>query len=368
MRLAYDLRYAADHFPGIGTHAWALGRALIDRGHFERIALLWDPRARNTRFPVASLRAEPRVSLHEVAVPALSWRTAHATGRWLERSDVDVYLSPFWLCPQGTRVPCVLTLHDVLPLLPMGGASAPRRWAYRWAMRRAASAAAVLTSSRFSHDEILASTTIPGDRLHIVPLGVAPPATTARRPARAPDPPFALTVGANRVHKGLETLAAVWQRFAGTPPLPLVNAGENAPGRFSLAELERSEAGVRVLGTVPPDELEWLYAHATLVLIPTRYEGFGLPLLEAAARGAAVIASDIPALREIGEGVARFVPVADVEGWERAIRDLAGDEARRQRMIADGRRRAADFGIAACAQRVEAILDRVGRAPRTVPA
>ena len=57
-------------------------------------------------------------------------------------------------------------------------------------------------------------------------------------------------VGANRVHKGLDTLAAAWRAFAGAPPLTLVGAGANAPGRFSLADAEREVPGVRALGPV----------------------------------------------------------------------------------------------------------------------
>src|SRR4029077_11199211 len=120
-------------------------------------------------------------------------------------------------------------------------------------------------------------------------------------------------------------------------PLPLVAAGSKAPGRFSLADVAREVRGVHALGAVTPDELEWLYANATLVLVPSRYEGFGLPLLEAAARGAAVIASDIPALRESGDGVARFVPVGDVAAWSRAIRELAGGRGGRAALGTAGR-------------------------------
>ncbi|HXS83849.1 MAG TPA: glycosyltransferase family 1 protein [Methylomirabilota bacterium] len=368
MRLAYDLRYATDHFPGIGSHAWALGSALAERGRFDEIAFLWDPRATNSRFPVESLRAHPRVRWHELSVPALSWQTAHATGSWLERSGVDAFFSPFWLNPERTRVPCVLTLHDVLALLPKGGLSTPRRWVFGWALGRAVRAAAVVTSSRFSREEILRHTSIPAERLHMVPLGLASPAAGGRRPSRAPEPPFALVVGTNRVHKGHDTLAAVWRRFAGQPPLALVGAGANAPSRFSLGELSASGLAVTALGPVAPDKLEWLYAHATLVLVPSRYEGFGLPLLEAALRGAAVIASDIPALRETGDAVARFVPVGDVAAWERAIRELAADEGERQRMAAAGQQRAAEYDYARCAERVEAILEGVALGPTAVTA
>jgi glycosyltransferase involved in cell wall biosynthesis len=103
-------------------------------------------------------------------------------------------------------------------------------------MRRAATAAAVLTSSRFSRDEILRLTAIPDARLHVLPLGVRRPEVSPVRPAGAPDGPFALTVGAHRPHKGLDTLAAVWREFAGRAPLTWVVAGADASGPGSFAE------------------------------------------------------------------------------------------------------------------------------------
>ena len=359
MRVAYDLRYATDHFPGIGTHAFALASELLARGHLGEITFLWNPRAHNTRFDLGPLRSAPGSRWLEIDVPAMSTSTAHRMGHVLTRLAPDLYLSPFWLRPEGMRVPCVLTLHDVIPLALHDGASVARRWAYGWAMLRAAGAAAVLTSSRFSRDEILRLTRIRADRLHVVPLGVLPAGERMRRPANAPDGPFALTVGANRAHKGLDTLAAVWREFDGAERLELVGAGANAPERFSLVDAAREVRGIRALGQVAPEELEWLYRNATLVLVPSRYEGFGLPLLEAATRGTPVIASDIPALRETGEGVARFVAATDASEWARAIRDLAGDALARDRMRAAGFARAAEYNYANCAERVEALVSQL---------
>jgi len=354
--LAYDLRYATDHFPGIGTHARSLATALLERENLGSVTLLWDPRALNTRFDLEPLRRHPRARWVDVDIPAMGPATARETGRLLSSLGVDVFLSPFWLKPEGTTVPCVLTLHDVIPLALPRLMSWTRRVAYRWAMRRAATAAAVLTSSRFSRDEILRLTAIPDARLHVLPLGVMRPEVPPVRPAGAPDGPFALTVGTHRPHKGLDTLVAVWREFEGRAPLTWVVAGADSPGPGSFAELARGVPGVQALGQVPPEALEWLYRNATLVLMPSRYEGFGLPMLEAAMRGAAIVASDLPPLREIGEGVARFVPPEDAPEWARAIRELCADEDARRGMGAAGPVRAAEYDYARYASHVEQLL------------
>ncbi len=155
-------------------------------------------------------------------------------------------------------------------------------------------------------------------------------------------------------------MAEVWRGFAGAAPLALVWAGAGDRDR-----LERAGAnGVHALGHVSPGELEWLYRNATLVVVPSRYEGFGLPLLEAAARGAAVLASDIPALRETGEGVARFVPAGEASRWAVAIRELSADAPAREAMRAAGRARAAEYGYGRYAESAEALLLELTRGTR----
>ena len=359
MNLVYDLRYATDHFPGIGTYARALAAAVLGREGIESVTLLWDPRARNTRFDLEPLRRHARARWLDVDVAAMAPNTARETGRILSRLDADAYLSPFWIKPEGTDVPCVVTVHDVLPLAQPRVMSWPRRLAFSWAMRRAATAAAVLTVSRFSRDEILRLTPIPADRIHVVASGVPVGWVAPQRPAGVPDGPFALTVGANRPHKGLDTVAAVWRAYGARYPMAWVAAGANVSGRYSIGPLVDGVTGAHVLGQVSPAELEWLYRNATLVLVPSRYEGFGLATLEAAARGAAVVASDITALHETSEGIVRFEPADDVAAWARAIDELTADEAARRRLAAAGPARAAQYDFSGHGEILETLLNDV---------
>src|SRR5262249_39590711 len=147
--------------------AYGLARALLERRGRDRIGLLWDPLARNSRFDIDALRRHPRATWHEVRIPALSELTPFATRPLLLRIAPHAYLRPCWLRRGGTRVPWLLTLHDVIPLALPSATSWLRRSGYRWALGRAARAAAVITSSRFSRDEILRLTTIPSERLHV---------------------------------------------------------------------------------------------------------------------------------------------------------------------------------------------------------
>lgn len=361
MKLVYDLRYATDHYPGIGAHAHALLIALMAVDEGLRFRVLWNPGQRVSRFDPAALAADPRVEWHESSAPALGFGAPFSTGAWLRRIRGDVYLSPFYLQPVLAGMPTVLTLHDAMHLAPEVGSPWGIRVRFALAVAAARGADAVLTSSVFSRDEICRRAAFPRRRLHVVPLGVpAIHADAQERPAKLPAGPFALTVGGNRPHKDLATLARVWRGYGPDAPLTLVSAGP-IDARFPALQAMSGGPRTIALGEVTPGELEWLYAHATMLLFPSRYEGFGLPLVEAAARALPVIASDIPALRESGEGMARFVAVGDDAGWAAAIRELASDGAAREAMRTAGLVRVREFGYERCARAVRAVLDQVTR-------
>src|SRR5690606_7839068 len=100
---------------------------------------------------------------------------------------------------------------------------------------------------------------------------------------------------------------------------------------------------VRVLGAVPDAALAGTVLGATIVVVPSRAEGFGLPVLEAMAAGVPVVHSDVPALVEVGGGAGEVVPAGDEGALAASLRKLLGDQRRRAEMAAAGRRRAAEF-------------------------
>ena len=98
----------------------------------------------------------------------------------------------------------------------------------------------------------------------------------------------------------------------------------SVPDSFAGAEW------VQVVTRVSDAELAWLYGHAAAVLVSSRHEGYGLPVVEALAFGTPVVASDLPALREVGGEAVRYAPVGDVEGFARELASVVDrpDEAR----------------------------------------
>ncbi len=279
--------------------------------------------------------------------------------------------APSVAVPPRSGVPLAVTVHDAAPERFPGAFPARGRRFHRQGLHAAARRAdLVLTVSAAAAEEITTFSTIPPDRIRVVHNGIDPPALSAARRRSIlegwglADRPYVLWVGSLEPRKGVDTLVAAMARLrsrraAGPAEQPLlVLAGY--PGWLSddlLAPPDRAALGseLRQLGPVGEAELWSLYGGASVFAFPSRHEGFGLPVLEAMSQGTAVVASDIPPIREIAGGVARLVAAGDVDAWAGAIEDLLDDEGQRDRSGAAGRVHAAGFGI-----------DRTIRATRAV--
>jgi glycosyltransferase involved in cell wall biosynthesis len=372
MRIAYDLRYASDHFTGIGTHAWELFTRLLELPGNERYVVLWDPRAQHRRYDAPALSRHPRVEWHAHPWHPIRPVDVLRVGRWLRATRPDVYLSPFYLLPWRAPCPCALTLHDVSPLRRPGEQPWLTRLLFRVSMPRTRTADVILTSSAFSRQEIITLLHAPAARVRCVPLGVprtAAPAE-ARRPHALGEGPFALVVGDNRPRKNLAVLARAWALFGAEPPLALVSAGPAFARHPSLPQLaaRAGARGVTGLGWVDGAELEWLYRHATLVLFPSHYEGFGFPLVEAFSRGLPVVAADSATLVEVADGAAALVPPDAPGPWAEAVRRLARDGPAREALRVGGLRRAAALDYTRTAEQTLDVLREVAGTPRSTTA
>jgi glycosyltransferase involved in cell wall biosynthesis len=361
MNVAYDLRYADGHFTGVGTHAYLLLRALLELDGDERYTVLWS-RPRKDRYDVRALADHPRVRWVERDLPTMTPMEPLRLGSWLRALRPDVYLSPFYWLPLGAPCPCLLTIHDLWPLRLHGDLDPVKRAILRHILGVAARARMIVTSSDFSRREIMELMGVPGERVRVTRLGVAPRAAVEpSRPSALAEGPFALVVGDNRPRKNLRLLAQVWAGMGRRPPLGLVGVGPANRAFPSLGELAASLGAEAVsgLGWVSEAELAWLYANATMVLYPTVYEGFGLPLTEAFDRGVPAVASDIPVLREIGEGAVRFVPPSEPDRWREAILGLADSPAERARLKRAGLERARELTYERTAGQVLELLREV---------
>ena len=247
------------------------------------------------------------------------------------------------------RCPCpaVVTVHDLSFERDPSVMPARDRLIFRTVVPRSArKAARVFAVSELTKRDLVELYDIPEEKIVVTPLGVDPAFTPE---GSSPDgEPYALFVGALQPRKdagaAIEALALMGD---GAPRLVLV--GPDKGGRAE-AEHTAGRLGVEVdlRGHVPQEELAALYRGAACLVFPSRYEGFGLPVLEAMASGTPVVATTAGALPEVAGDAAILVeernPVALAGGIERAIAD-------RDRLRAAGLERAGRYSWAETARR-----------------
>ena len=259
---------------------------------------------------------------------------------------VDVFHAPSLAIPAVQDAPLVVTVHDIAFLREPESFTRRGIAFHRRGLEVAhREAAVIITASRFARDELV-DVGFERERIHLAPHGVeirtpeSDDQIDARVRALGLGPRFFVVVGTVEPRKGLDTLGLAMQEVRRREPdLELAIVGPDG----WLAVTGLNAPGLHRLGTVDERTLDALYRRALACAVPSRYEGFGLPALEAMARGCPVVASNATSLPEVVGSAGTLVPVGDVEAWGRALVEVAGDAELRTMMSARGRERAITF-------------------------
>ncbi len=306
----------------------------------------------------------------------LGW-AAVGLPRAARRASVDLIHAPAYTAPLHAAVPTVLTIHDVSYERHPEWYPYRRDWLRRAFYRRSARAAAhILTDSEFSRDEIAAAYGISSDRITVAPLGASGSFRQADPSSLMPVPgrlavPYLLHVGDLHERRNLAVVVNALveaRRRLETPPLSLVLAGIDRGVGHRLAamaaDLGAPEAIVR-LGAVPEPALRALYQNAAALVYPSRYEGFGLPLVEAMASGTPVLASRAASIPEVVGEAGVLLDPDDPRRWVDAIVNVMTDAVLRARLRTDGLARAAMFTWERTARITLEVYQRVAREATT---
>jgi glycosyltransferase involved in cell wall biosynthesis len=210
----------------------------------------------------------------------------------------------------------------------------------------------LLTDSQAVAGELAAAGVAPARvrTIHLGPGHLPPPSVLAAAspPPGTPDR-YGLFVGTLEPRKNLATLLTAWRELrgdggGGAPPLLVVGPrGWRARElRRLLAEAE-GEGWLRYLGYVSPTELAALYRGAAVVALPSLYEGFGMPAVEALAAGAPLVLSDLPVFREVAGDAALYAPARRPDLWRDRLRQVLADDTLRRDLAHRARQRAAHF-------------------------
>ena len=168
--------------------------------------------------------------------------------------------------------------------------------------------------------------------------------------------PFVLVPGGLHFRKNAELILAASKALLEMfPELVIVVVNHSDP--VYLSEAAKLGSRFRMLGFVSDPALRALYGAAQVVWFPSRYEGFGLPVVEAMACGVAVVASEASSIPEIAGGAARLADPADVEAHVGAVASLLETEGERLELAARGQRRAAEFTWTRCSATLKEHFD-----------
>ena len=271
----------------------------------------------------------------------------------LLRAKLDLIHFPHYNLPLFKPGRFVVTVHDLFPFqFPEIHSGPLPRTVNQMLMRNAVRRATrVITPSEASAQAVKASFPDAADRVVAIPEA----ADSRFNPTRNPEgetawqvrfgirPPYIFYLGQWKAYKNLPTLLQAFARVQQAhPQTKLVLAGDDPRHPEVRREAARLPAGSVILpGRLPESAIPDLYRGASVVVLPSRAEGFGLPVIEAMACGVPIVCSDLPVLREIADGVAIFCKPDDPDDFARAISSVlssASPNASRQLGIERARR------------------------------
>ena len=343
LRVGIDAQLARGSATGIGEYLGGLIAALRERDELEVVTL--------DRAGFDPWRFDRRVVWDQVGLP-LAARRAH----------LDLLHCAAGTLPLFAPVPIVATVHDVAWLRVQHHARAyARAYFGTFALSRYRHARRIVVDSEFSRAELLDCSGIDPARVVAVFPGVSPDFGAVRR--RPDAAPFALVVGTVERRKNLEVAI---RALAEMPALRIVAVGPSTPYREECERIARdcvTSERLEFRGYVSRADLLDLYARATFVALPSRYEGFGYPAAQALCAGVPLLAAAASSLPEVVGDAAPLLPPDDVAAWSAAFRAIVDDrdaaEARAQSAKPGANLRFAwrDAAAAIAAQYARALVD-----------
>lgn len=365
LRIVLDARATTPHFPGVSRATQGLLAGLAEVEHPHHVAVLgWNeypPSShaafRDPRFTRIPVDAAPLGLAQQWTLPLLS-----------RSLRPDLWHAPFYIRPFAGIPRPIVTIYDVIGRVVPGALPSPRsRLFFELAIRLSLRGAAqVITSSAATRRDLIAEYHVQPERISVIPLAAdrsfgPQPASEIRalRERYALPPRYLLYFGSNKPHKNQPTLVRAFARVQTDVLLVIAGAWDR---RFEEPKRVAEELGlgerVRFIHDLPAADVPSLLSGALAFVFPSRYEGFGLPPLEAMACGTPVIVGDSSSLPEV-VGTAGLVVAPEVAPLVEALQRLVDDPALREDLAARGLKRASSFTWAETARRTIVVYEQI---------
>lgn len=337
MKLLVDMRYACNHFPGIGRMSNALCHAFATHPDITHLTVLHNKHSINTRFTLPA----PNAHVRHMALTATPFSVSEA---WQIARAIS-HTTPDWVYTPYIRLPMVplqrkllVTIHDAIPF----GVASPWwvRLGLRLAWLDACLRATALTTVSANAAQQIAHHLWPMRPMQVIPNGIDErffvPAPPLDRQRLGIHDRFDLCVSSNQPHKNLATLLAAWANaYTQAPPATarqLIIAGQFDSTRTQpWHDTAYRHLPIVVIPSPSDDTLHALYQHAELFVYPSLAEGFGLPVAEAMASGCAIICHDHPAMRALVARDAWVIDMHDEALLSQTLTDAWHNHTQRQR-------------------------------------
>ncbi len=286
------------------------------------------------------------------------------------RGDFDLYFAPLnYMVPLLGDRPSVAVLHDIQErFLPEHFTRAELEWRQDNYPDMCRSATRVVTSSRASAAAIIEAFAVEAEKVRVVPLSPQPGLLEAPPiPIPRPQASFFFTPANFHRHKNhallLDALCLLRQRRP--RPTSIIFAGAEVSGGYPLRD-EIAQRGLgetcRIVGGMSAGQMRFCYENALATVLPTRYEGFGMPAVEAMALGCPLVLSDLPVLREVAQDAAvRFDP-SNAAALADLLERIEADGDLRAELASRGRRIAEQFTLEQSVRRLLDVFDEAQRA------
>src|SRR3989454_2511394 len=356
MNLAIDARMLSRS--GIGTYVSNVVPRLIERYRGGSVSLIGD-RSELARLPWARGDA---VSLVNCASPIFSLDEQLRLRRAIP-AETDVFWSPQFNIPLLYRGRLLVTIHDGLHLARpryMGGV---HKGLYARALLAAVrwKAGAVICNSRFTANELMRLVGVKASKIEVIHLGVDEAWFSVDKGARPHDKPYFVLVGNVKAHKNIVGLSKAFQDVSGRIPHDLVIVGKKDGFVTGDRKVEDWAAAlgerVKFTGLVDDALLKRYVAWADALVLPSFYEGFGLPPLEAMACGCPAIVSTSASLPEVCGDAALYCDPHEVKDIAARMIEVATSDATSAALRKKGLARARQFTWDKCARETLAVIE-----------
>jgi len=314
-----------------------------------------------TGTPAALLPKAPCLNVETTGTKLYGLAERFVIPRIIKRIAPDLYYSPTCFAPSRAACPVVFSIYDLIYISAPSSGSLLRRIYFNTVVKKAAkNAARVITDSNYVARELNSRLGIPEKKIRTVYLGVDESFGDA---AKSPDveTPYILNVSNRFPHKNTAALLRAFEILLekGLRGYKLIVVGEQNAAVRDVAGGERLRPHVELAGHVDDERLAGLMRGASLFVLPSRYEGFGLPVLEAARAGVPVVAGDNTAVAELFRDCACLVDMDSPPAIAGAMERILADGEERRRMAARGLEIAKKFSWEKMTRDVLSVFDEV---------